>query len=57
MVNYVLILIADVLFASQFLFTKLYQNRTQDPLTASLNFSMGSMAVICVMMPSLVSHC
>ena len=50
MVNYVLILIADVLFASQFLFTKLYQNRTQDPLTASLKFSMGSMAVICVMM-------
>ena len=48
--NYALIIAADILFAVQFLFTKLYRNDEQDGLTASLNFSMGSMAVICVMM-------
>ena len=50
MENYALIFAADILYAVQFLFTKLYQNNEQDGLTASLNFSMGSMAVICVMM-------
>ncbi len=44
--NYLLIAIADLLYAVQFLFTKLYQPEQKDKLAASLNFSLGSSFVI-----------
>ncbi len=47
--NYLMIIVADILFATQFLFTKLYEKRNAEGLTTSLNFSLGSNAVICLM--------
>nr|AIF26886.1 hypothetical protein [uncultured bacterium fosmid pJB148G3] len=43
--NYIAVFIADLLYAIEFLFTKMYQNREQDGLTASLNFSLATMLI------------
>lgn len=43
---YVMILVADLLFAMQFLFTKLYQEQGKDHLSIALNYSMGCNAAM-----------
>lgn len=50
MSNYIMIIIADILFATQFLFTRLYEQRNENGLTTSLNFSLGANAMICLLM-------
>ena len=46
MTDYLLILLADLLFASQFLMTKLYGNRNPQSTITSFAFSLGSQGVI-----------
>lgn len=50
MTNYLLILLADLLFASQFLMTKLYSSRNPQSALSSFAFSFGSEFVILLYM-------
>lgn len=50
MVNYVMIMIADLLFSLQFLMTKTYSRRNGEGLDVSLSFTVGTCSIIAVYM-------
>ena len=46
--DYAFLLAADLLYALQFLFTKIFEDKNESSLIASMNFSLGTGLIICL---------